>query len=169
MTREFDGKTPVIHPGAFVDETAVLIGDVEIAEGASVWPCAVLRGDMGPIRIGKNSSIQDGAVCHCTHGQSRVIVGENVAVGHGAVLHGCIIDDNCVIGMRSVIMDNAHIGSWSLVAAGAVVTQNKEFAPKSVIGGMPAKLMKEADEKTLKYIEWNNGEYRDAVKKMLGK
>jgi carbonic anhydrase/acetyltransferase-like protein (isoleucine patch superfamily) len=164
MIRKFRRHAPRVHPGAYVDESAVVIGEVELAEGASIWPCAVLRGDMGPIRIGRNSSIQDNAACHCTKGESVTTVGENVSVGHGAVLHGCTVADNCVIGMNSVIMDNAEIGEWSIVAAGAVVTHGKKFPPKSIIAGVPAKRIKEADEKTLGYIMWNAGEYVQIVK-----
>lgn len=163
MIREFDGLIPDVHPGAYVDEAATVIGEVYLAEGASVWPGAVLRGDMGPVSIGKNSSVQDNASCHCTRGESSVVVGENVSVGHGAVLHGCRVGDNCVIGMRSVVMDNAEIGEWSIVAAGAVVTQGKKFPPKSVIAGIPAKLLKEADQPTLDYIKRNAGEYEETV------
>jgi len=165
MLREFNGFTPKVHPTAYIDESAVIIGEVEVDEGASVWPGAVLRGDMGLIKIGRNSSVQDGVVCHATSGESTTIIGDNVAVGHGAVLHGCKVGDNCVIGMRSVVMDNAVIGAWSIVAAGAVVTQHKSFPPKSIIAGVPAKVLKEADEEALKYITWNNNEYVEAVKR----
>ncbi len=164
MIRDFGGFSPKIHPDAYIDEGATVIGEVEVAEGASVWPGAVLRGDMGPIRIGKNTSIQDNAVCHATRGESETTIGENVSVGHGAILHGCSVEDNCVIGMNSVIMDNARVGEWSIVAAGAVITQHKRFPPRSVIAGVPAKVLKEADEAALKYIKWNGEEYIDILK-----
>ena len=163
MIRSFKGFTPVISPGAYIDDMASVIGEVEVAEGASVWPGAVLRGDMGLIKIGKNSSIQDDCVCHATLGESAVTIGENVSVGHGAVLHGCRVNDNCIIGMKSVIMDNAEIGEWSIVAAGAVVTQNKKFPPKSIIAGMPAKVIKEADQDLLDYIRRNGEEYQETL------
>lgn len=168
MLREFNGHSPKLHPDAYVDESAVLIGEVEVAEGASIWPGAVLRGDMGGIFIGKDSSIQDNAVCHATRGQSVMRIGENVSVGHGAILHGCTVGGNCIIGMNSVIMDNAEIGEWSIVAAGAVVTQNKKFPPKSIIAGIPAKVVKEADEKSLEYIRWNGLEYKEALRLYRG-
>ncbi|MBI5696363.1 MAG: gamma carbonic anhydrase family protein [Nitrospirae bacterium] len=164
MIREFNGIKPRIHPEAYVDEAATVIGEVELASGASAWPGAVLRGDMGPICIGRNSSVQDNASCHCTKGEPGIVIGENVSVGHGAVLHGCRVGDNCVIGMKSVIMDGAEIGEWSIVAAGAVVTQGKKFPSRSVIAGIPAKVMKEADEATLNYIKWNAGEYEEIVR-----
>ncbi|MBI5191298.1 MAG: gamma carbonic anhydrase family protein [Nitrospirae bacterium] len=164
MIREFNGIKPRIHPEAYVDEAATVIGEVELASGASAWPGAVLRGDMGSISIGKNSSVQDNASCHCTKGEPGIVIGENVSVGHGAVLHGCRVGDNCVIGMKSVIMDGAEIGEWSIVAAGAVVTQGKKFPSRSVIAGIPAKVMKEADEATLNYIKWNAGEYEEIVR-----
>jgi len=164
MIRKFKQFEPKIHETAYVDEAATVIGEVEIGEGASVWPGAVLRGDMGLIKIKRNSSIQDNASAHATHGQSSVEIGENVSVGHGAVLHGCKVGDNCVIGMNAVLMDNCEIGEYSIVAAGAVVTQNKKFPPKSVIAGIPAKVMKEADQAVLDYIKWNGEEYEEAVK-----
>jgi gamma-carbonic anhydrase len=164
LKRDFAGHSPRLHPDAYIDEAAVIIGEVEVCAGASIWPGAVLRGDMGPIKIGRNSSVQDCAVCHTTKGVSQVIVGENVSVGHGAVLHGCIVADNCIIGMKSVIMDNAEIGEWSIVAAGAVVTGGKKFPPRSVIAGIPAKVIKEADDETVEYIKRNAEEYEEMVR-----
>ena len=163
-SRDFGGFTPVIHPSAYVDESATVIGEVEVGEGASIWPGAVLRGDMGPIKIGRNSSIQDNAVCHATPGESALTIGENVSVGHGAILHGCHVEDNCVVGMNAVIMDNARVGEWSIVAAGAVITQHKKFPAKSVIAGVPAKVLKEADEAAIHYIKWNGEEYKEILK-----
>jgi carbonic anhydrase/acetyltransferase-like protein (isoleucine patch superfamily) len=163
MLRSFKEFSPKVHPSAYVDELAAVIGEVEIAEGASVWPGAVLRGDMGPIKIGRNSSVQDNCVCHATRGLSITVIGENVSVGHGAILHGCKVSDNCVIGMNSVVMDNAEVGEWSIVAAGAVITQGKKFPPKSVIAGVPAKVLKEAGEATMNYIKWNGEEYKEIV------
>ncbi len=163
MLRSFKEFSPKVHPSAYVDELAAVIGEVEIAEGASVWPGAVLRGDMGPIKIGRNSSVQDNCVCHATRGLSITLIGENVSVGHGAILHGCKVSDNCVIGMNSVVMDNAEVGEWSIVAAGAVITQGKKFPPKSVIAGVPAKVLKEAGEATMNYIKWNGEEYKEIV------
>ena len=164
MLRTFNGITPKVHPDAYVDETAVLIGEVDVSAGASVWPGAVLRGDMGLISIGTGSSIQDNAVCHSTRGKSVMRIGDNVSVGHGAILHGCTVGDNCVIGMNSVIMDNSEIGEWSIVAAGAVVTQNKKFPPRCIIAGIPAKAVKEADEKSIEYIRWNGDEYKEVLR-----
>ncbi len=92
------------------------------------------------------------------------MIGENVSVGHGAILHGCRVADNCVIGMASVVMDNAEIGEWSIVAAGAVVTQNKKFPPRSIIAGVPAKVIKEADEEAIGYIRNNGLEYREMLR-----
>jgi len=168
VIRSFKNHAPVIDPTAYVDDAATVIGECEIAAGASVWPGAVLRGDMGRISIGRDSSVQDNCVCHATHGESAVVIGENVSVGHGVVLHGCKVGDNCVVGMNSVLMDNSEIGEWSIVAAGAVVTQNKKFPPKSIIAGIPAKVLKDADEATLHYIKWNGEEYREILKEYKG-
>src|SRR5690606_17509158 len=111
-------------------------------EGASIWPNVVLRGDMGFIRIGKNTSIQDGTVVHMTSDFSNTVVGNNVTVGHGVILHGCIVDDGCLIGMGSTLLDQARIGARSFVAAGSLVTGNKTFAEESFICGSPAKYMR---------------------------
>jgi carbonic anhydrase/acetyltransferase-like protein (isoleucine patch superfamily) len=164
MIRSFRGHTPKVDPGAYVDDSAVLIGEVEVAFGASIWPGASIRGDMGPIRIGRHTSIQDNAVCHNTREESETVIGDNVSVGHGAILHGCRVADNCVVGMAAVVMDNAEIGEWSIVAAGAVVTQNKKFAPRSIIAGVPAKVIKEADGEAVEYIRNNGLEYQEMLR-----
>jgi len=163
VIRRFKGFEPRIHEAAYVDEAATVIGEVEIGEGASVWPGAVLRGDMGAIRIGRNTSVQDNSSAHTTRGESTVEIGENVSVGHNAVLHGCKVGDNCVIGMNAVLMDNCEIGEYSIVAAGAVVTQNKRFPARSIIAGIPAKVIKEADQAAIDYIKWNGAEYVEIV------
>src|SRR5580700_3511502 len=117
----FGGKAPRIGRDVFVAPNATLIGDVELEDGSSVWFGAVLRGDIGPIRIGARSNVQDLVCVHLTQGVSKTIVGADVTVGHGVILHGCVIGDRCLIGMGSVVMDNAEIGDTSVVAAGSVV------------------------------------------------
>jgi gamma-carbonic anhydrase len=143
----FGGKTPRIGRDVFVAPNATLIGDVELGDGASVWFGAVLRGDIGPIRIGARSNIQDLACVHLTAGVSQTIVGADVTVGHGAILHGCVIGDRCLIGMGSVVMDNAEIGESSVVAAGSVVAPRMVVPARSLLRGAPARLVREVTDK----------------------
>jgi carbonic anhydrase/acetyltransferase-like protein (isoleucine patch superfamily) len=147
MIQTFMHHHPVIHEKAFVHPSAVIIGQVFIDEGASIWPNVVLRGDMGAIKIGKNTSIQDGTVAHMTLNFSNTIVGNNVTVGHGVILHGCIIEDDSLIGMGSTILDQTIIGRGSFVAAGSLVTGNKTYESKSFIAGSPAKFIRPVNEK----------------------
>ncbi len=134
---------PEISDKAFVAPTAVVIGDVKIEGGASVWFGAVLRGDIDKIRIGKNTSIQDNTVIHVTGGKYPTLVGNNVIVGHGCILHGCVIEDGALIGMGAVIMDNAKIGKNSIIAAGSVVVPGTVVPENSVYAGIPAKFKRE--------------------------
>jgi len=125
----------------FINERAVLEGDIEIGDNCSVWAGAVLRGDNGKISIGDNTSIQDNCVFH-----DAVEVGKNVTVGHAAVVHGCKISDNVVIGMNSSILSNAVIGEWCIIAAGSVVKENQEIPGNSLAAGVPAKVKRELTE-----------------------
>jgi carbonic anhydrase/acetyltransferase-like protein (isoleucine patch superfamily) len=147
MIQSFNNHHPFIHKHAFVHPSAVIIGQVFIDEGASIWPGVVLRGDMGMIKIGKNTSIQDASVAHMTMDFSHTIVGDNVTVGHGVILHGCVIEDGCLIGMGSTILDQTTIGQGSFVAAGSLVTGNKIFEPESFICGSPAKFMRPINDR----------------------
>lgn len=142
MIKSFQGKTPSIGKNCFVAETAVLIGDVTLGDGCSVWYGAVLRGDLAPIRIGSCSNIQDNCTLHTDIG-AGLVIGDRVTVGHGAVIHSSRIDDNCLIGMGAVLLDRCHIGEASVVGAASLVTQNKEFPPYSLIIGSPAKAVRE--------------------------
>lgn len=118
MLLKYRGETPKVHHTAFVEESARVIGDVVLGEDSSVWFNAVLRGDMGPIRVGEESNIQDGCVLHTTRGLSETVLGKRVSVGHNAILHGCTVRENCIIGMGAILMDNVEIREWSIVAAG---------------------------------------------------
>jgi gamma-carbonic anhydrase len=141
----FDGKVPRIGRDVFLAPNATLIGDVEIADGASVWFGAVLRGDIGAIRIGPRTNVQDLACIHLTEGLSETILGADVTVGHGAILHGCTVGDRCLVGMGSVILDNAHIGAGSVIAAGSVVTPRTQVPPGSLVRGAPARVIREVN------------------------
>ncbi len=133
----FEGKSPIVHPQAFLASTAVLVGDVVVEAEASIWYGAVLRADFGPIRIGAGASIQDNCVIHAETGEGAFI-GARVTVGHGAILHNCTIGDSCLIGMNAVVLDHAKIGARSLVAAGSVVRERFECPPGMLVVGAPA-------------------------------
>ncbi len=159
MIQSIKNHSPKIHERAFVHPSAVIIGEVFIDEGASIWPNAVLRGDMGCIKIGKNTSIQDGSVVHMTAEFSNTIIGDNVTVGHGVILHGCIVDDGCLVGMGSILLDQAHIGTRSFVAAGSLVTGNKTFEPESFICGSPAKYTRPINDKERAILQFSVKHY----------
>lgn len=142
MIKKIQNFEPKIGKGTFVAETAAVIGDVEIGEGSSIWYSAVVRGDVNKIRIGNRVSVQDGACIHCSTGNGFVEIGNDVTIGHNATVHGCKIDDNCLIGMGSTILDNAHVSSGSIVAAGALVLGKTEIGPMELWGGVPAKFIK---------------------------
>ncbi|WP_166873421.1 MULTISPECIES: gamma carbonic anhydrase family protein [unclassified Salinibacterium] len=142
LLRAVNGKLPDVDGEAWLAPTAALIGDVHVAAGASIWYGAVLRGDRDRIEIGRGSNIQDGVVVHGDPGKPT-IVGSGVSVGHRAVLHGCTIGDNSLIGMSATILNGAEIGAESLVAAGAVVLEGTVVPPRSLVAGVPAKVRRE--------------------------
>ena len=139
---ELDGLTPQLGEGAWVADSAQVIGNVHLADGASVWFGAVLRGDNEPIRVGKGSNIQEGSVIHSDPG-FPVTLGENVTIGHQVMLHGCTVGDGTLIGIKSVVLNGAKIGRNCIVGAGALVTEGKEFADGSMILGSPARAVRE--------------------------
>ncbi|HKB13620.1 MAG TPA: gamma carbonic anhydrase family protein [Vicinamibacterales bacterium] len=140
MLRPYRGVRPRIAPSAFIDDSAQVIGDVEIGEESSVWMCAVVRGDVNVIRIGRRSNVQDGTIVHAMTGTHPTQIGDNVTIGHGAVIHGCTIEHQCLIGMGAILLNGAHVGSSSIVAAGALLTENMKVPPKSLVMGSPAKV-----------------------------
>src|SRR5690606_21001305 len=154
----FGGHTPTIDPTAFVAATATLIGDVTIASSASVFYGAVLRGDTDSITLGAGSNLQDNVVVHCDEGVPTTI-GANVSVGHGAVVHGCTIEDDCLIGMGATVMNNAVIGAGSLVAGGAVVLEGTIVPPRSLVAGVPAKVRRELSDEEIDGIRANAAHY----------
>jgi carbonic anhydrase/acetyltransferase-like protein (isoleucine patch superfamily) len=139
LIRSLNGATPVFGSDVFLAETAVVIGDVVLGDGCSVWYNAVLRGDVNSIRIGHRVNIQDNATLHCTYQKCGLTIGNDVSIGHNAVVHGCTVEDQVLIGMGAIIMDQAVIGSGSVIAAGAVVTQGIVVPPGSLMAGVPAK------------------------------
>ncbi|MES2714890.1 MAG: gamma carbonic anhydrase family protein [Pseudomonadota bacterium] len=139
---QLDDNAPQVHPTAWVAESAVVVGKVHLAENASVWYGAVLRGDNDHIRVGANSNVQDGSVLHTDNGVPLTI-GDNVTVGHQVTLHGCTIGDGSLIGIQSIVLNGARIGRNCLVGAGSLVTEGKEFPDGVLIVGRPAKVVRE--------------------------
>ncbi|PYT11606.1 MAG: gamma carbonic anhydrase family protein [Acidobacteria bacterium] len=138
MIRNFRGVAPRIAPSAYVDPSAQIIGDVTIGEGSSVWPNASVRGDVGPIRIGSQTSIQDNCTLHLDDG-FPLTIGDRVTVGHSVTLHGCTVEDDSLIGIGAIILNGARIGKGSVVAAGALVPEKMEVPPSTLVMGVPAK------------------------------
>ncbi|WP_420818896.1 gamma carbonic anhydrase family protein [Oleisolibacter albus] len=137
----FGGKRPTIDPSAFL-ANAVIIGDVEIGAGSSLWFNVTVRGDVHEIRIGKGTNIQDGSVVHCTTGKFGTYIGDNVLVGHLALLHGCVIEDGAFIGMKACVMDGVVVEAGAMVAAGALVTPGKRVKAGELWGGSPARFIR---------------------------
>lgn len=155
----FGPHTPRIDPEAFVHPTAVLIGRVELGAESSVWPNVTMRGDDGPIVVGRQSSIQDGTVAHMTEGRSVTTVGDRVTVGHGVILHGCTIEDDCIIGMGSIILDNAVVERGCIVGAGALVPPGKRVPSGSVVVGNPFKVLRPCSKEDQEFIAYSWREY----------
>ncbi|HTX71296.1 MAG TPA: gamma carbonic anhydrase family protein [Rectinemataceae bacterium] len=149
MIHSFEDRVPNIHPSAFVAWNAEVVGEVSLAEDASVWYGAVLRGDVAGIVVGATTNIQDGCVIHVDH-EVPCVLGRGVTVGHRAVLHGCRIGDWCMIGMAATLLNGAVIGEESIVAAGSLVTQGKSFPPRSLIMGSPARLARSLSEEEVR-------------------
>jgi len=132
--------SPRIHPTAFIDDSAQVIGDVDIGEESGVWMCAVVRGDVNAIRIGRRTNIQDGTVVHAMTGTHQTTIGDSVTIGHGAIIHGCTIEPQCLIGMGAIVLNGAHVGGGSIVAAGTLIVEGMKVPPKSLVMGSPGKV-----------------------------
>jgi carbonic anhydrase/acetyltransferase-like protein (isoleucine patch superfamily) len=143
LIRPFAGIAPRFGNDVFVADTAVVLGDVEVGDEVSLWYGAVLRADVGKIRIGARSNIQDNACLHMSQNLSHALLGSDVIVGHGAIVHGAIIEDGCLIGMHSVILDNARIGAGAWVAAGSLVPADLVVPPLSLVRGSPARVVRQ--------------------------
>jgi carbonic anhydrase/acetyltransferase-like protein (isoleucine patch superfamily) len=153
VIRAFQGRLPVVPDSAFVVDSADVIGDVTLGEGVSVWFQAVVRGDVNTIRIGDRTNVQDGCVLHVQSGgpEGALSIGSDVTLGHGAIVHGCTVADHCLVGMGAIVLDNARINPYTLVAAGAVVRAGATFPGGVLVAGVPAKVMRElsSDERTM--------------------
>jgi carbonic anhydrase/acetyltransferase-like protein (isoleucine patch superfamily) len=144
------GVSPQIPEDCFVAPNATIVGDVVMGESCSVWFNAVVRGDVNSIRIGNKVNVQDGACIHCTYEKTKTVIGNNVSIGHNAIVHGCTVEDNVLIGMGAIVMDNVHIGANSIIAAGAVVLEDTKIPPGSIFAGVPAKKVKDISQDLLK-------------------
>ena len=167
MIIELDGKTPQVADDAFIAPTAVLIGDVTVGAGASIWFGAVLRGDNSAIVIGAGSNVQDNCVIHCAD-ELPTIVGENVTVGHMAMLEGCVIGDGSLVGMGAIVLQRAKVGANALVAAGAVVGEGMEIPDGVLAAGVPAKVKKELAGSSQRWVETAAREYQAKRLRYMG-
>ncbi len=160
MEFELGGKRPSVHPEAYIAPTAVLIGDVDIGAGASVWFGAVLRGDEAQIKVGAGANIQDNAVIHCAHNLPTVIE-QNASVGHSAQLEGCVVEEGAVVGMGAIMLQRSRLGKGSLLAAGAVLGEGSEVPPGHMAAGVPAKVKKPLDGSSGNWVGITAQHYRD--------
>ncbi len=167
MIQEYDGVWPTIHPGAWAHESAIIIGDVTVGRGSSVWPTTVLRGDMGLIHVGEDTNIQDGTICHDTTDVSETWMGDRCTIGHRVVLHGCRIEDDVLVGMGAIVMDNVMVGSGCLIAAGTLLTPGKVIPAGSVVMGSPGKIVRQVGPRELKMIAHGWKSYATKLAKWL--
>ena len=152
MIRSYQGVRPTVPASCYIDPSAQLIGDVQLGERSSVWMNAVLRGDVNSIRIGANSNVQDCAVLHGMRHVYPVHVGDWVTIGHNATVHGCVVEDACLIGMGAVILNGAHIGEGSIIAAGAIIPEKTVIPPNSLVAGVPGKVRRTLGDEDRKMI-----------------
>ena len=143
------GISPQIPADCFVAPNATIVGDVIMGTECSIWFNAVIRGDVNSIRLGNKVNVQDGACIHCTYQKTKAIVGNNVSIGHNAIVHGCTVEENVLIGMGAIVMDNVHIGKNSIIAAGAVVLEGTKVPEGSIFAGVPAKKVKDISPELL--------------------
>jgi carbonic anhydrase/acetyltransferase-like protein (isoleucine patch superfamily) len=144
---------PSIHPTAYIDHSAQVIGDVEIGEESSVWMAVVVRGDVNRIRIGRRSNVQDGTVVHVMKDTHATTIGDDVTIGHAAVIHGCTIEDRCLIGMGAILLNGAHVGRDSIVAAGTLVVERMQIPARSLVMGSPAKVKRSLTDEEVASIQ----------------
>jgi carbonic anhydrase/acetyltransferase-like protein (isoleucine patch superfamily) len=167
---ELDGRRPRVHPDAFVAPTAVLVGDVEVGPGASIWFGVVLRGDESTIVIGAGSNVQDNSVIHCA-ADLPTVIGENVTVGHQALLEGCVVEDGAVVGMGSIMLQRTRLGAGAMLAAGSVLTEGREVPPGHLAAGVPAEVKKPLSgssahwlTRTAQHYQENGRRYRKGLR-----
>ena len=159
MIMSYKGVYPKIHESAFIEESAKIIGDVEIGENSSVWFNAVVRGDVHYIRIGARTNVQDNCTLHVTKDIFPLILGSDITVGHNVILHGCVVKDRCLIGMGSIILDNAEIGEDSIIGAGALVTEGMKVPSGSLVLGIPGKVVRSLKPEEIARIKKSANNY----------
>jgi carbonic anhydrase/acetyltransferase-like protein (isoleucine patch superfamily) len=159
MLRPHRGRMPRVHTSAYIDDSAQVIGDVEIGEESSVWMAVVIRGDVNRVRIGRRSNVQDGTVVHVMKDTHETLVGDDVTIGHAAVIHGCTIEDRCLIGMGAILLNGSHIGSGSIVAAGSLVVEGMKVPARSLVMGSPAKVKRELSDAEVGEIQMYANRY----------
>jgi gamma-carbonic anhydrase len=171
MIRPFRGKRPQIHPTAFIEESAQVIGDVSVGAHSSVWFGAVVRGDVFHIRIGERTNVQDGTVIHVSNGTHATILEDEVTVGHNVTLHGCYVERGSLVGIGSIVMDGCRVGEKSLIAAGALVSPGTVIPPRSLVMGVPARVkrrLSDAEAADLEVFWKNYVEYTRAYREEYG-
>lgn len=158
MIKPFCDKSPVVHPSAFIADDAVVVGDVEIGEDASVWFGSVVRGDVNYIRIGARTNIQDITIIHVSSETHATVLEDEITVGHRVTLHGCHVERGCLIGIGSILLDGVRVGAQSLVAAGSLLTPGTEIPPRSLVMGSPARVKRELTDNEVEHLEdsWRN-------------
>lgn len=164
--RSFEQHAPRIHPTAFIDDSAVVIGDVEIGEDSSIWPLCVVRGDIHRIRVGARTSIQDGTIIHVTHdsrfcpGGQPTLIGNDVTIGHKAILHACTIEDFCLVGMGAIVMDKAVVQTWVTIGAGSVVPPGKVLESGYLYVGSPVKRIRSLSDREREFLAYSPQNYQ---------
>ncbi len=163
----FKNIKPALGKDVFVAPGAAVIGDVEIGDNTNIWFQVAIRGDVNTVRIGKNTNIQDGTICHVTKGSGPLTIGDDVTIGHSAVIHACTLEDGSFVGMGAVVMDGAVVQSGAMVAAGAVVTPGKVVKKGQIWAGTPAKYFRDMTEDETSYIPWSAKHYVELAKEYL--
>jgi len=165
VIRALGDRRPKLAPSAWVADSAEVIGDVTIGEEASIWPMAVLRGDLEPIRVGARSNVQDGCVLHTTHGVTPCVLGEDVTVGHRAILHGCEVRDRCLIGMGAILMDRVVVEEECIVAAGALVPEGKRLQSGMLYLGVPARPVRPLTDEERAFLRASAKHYQELARR----
>jgi carbonic anhydrase/acetyltransferase-like protein (isoleucine patch superfamily) len=149
LIKTVNNIAPQFGNNCYLAENATVVGDVQMGDDCSVWFNAVVRGDVNSIRMGNKVNVQDGAVIHCTYQKTKTVIGNNVSIGHNAIVHGCTVHDNVLIGMGAIVMDNCEIGSNTIIAAGAVVLENTKVEAGAIYAGVPAKKVKAINQELI--------------------
>lgn len=165
LVLSYAGKSPSFGRDAFVAPTAAVVGDVVLGARASIWYGCAVRGDVHSITIGDDSNVQDGSVIHGTLGEWPVVIGARVSIGHSATVHGCVLEDDCLVGIGARVLDGARIGSWSLVAAGALVREGMQVPPRSLVVGVPAVVKRELTDREIEIVRRTPGRYVELARR----